>query len=208
MPFLRTGCHRILCRTLLLPLGLVPLTGREHSRRAWASCADDRRNTSPRKDEVRYGSAGKGLAVVASVVGGGFLLVDGDRLPSVGQQSGDPPASVQLGLLSEQNENEKGRSLSPFFIKAPAGATLILGLAWAAHSDAPLHAPGDYPMQSLAMRGPPRLPAWIISVSALPQLDASQSEDAFQSSAKRPTAVWRRLLTVPTGIRSIPAISA
>ncbi len=46
------------------------------------------------------------------------------------------------------------------------------------------------------------------SLRAGGQLAVSNAIAAFQSSANRPTAVCSRLLTVPTGIPSIPAISA
>ncbi len=46
------------------------------------------------------------------------------------------------------------------------------------------------------------------SVQGHYQLAVSKVMAAFQSSAKRPTAVCNRLFTVPTGIPRIPAISA
>ncbi len=208
LPFLATGCHWILCGTLLLRLGLVPLIGRERSRRALGVLCGRPAEHEPkeRRGEVwecweRFGGGGERCGRWISPHPWRSIPISGTTRR---RSSGVCPARA-----AERAERElKGPEPSSVSIKAPAGATLILGLAWAAHPDAPLHTTEHCPTQSLAMRAPPRLPAWIMPVSALPQLDASQSEEAFQSSAKRPTAVWRRLLTVPTGIRSIPAISA
>ena len=92
------------------------------------------------------------------------------------------------------------------FNPAPTVTLFNPRLSMAAHPDALL---------PICRRGPRRKPSHRAPGSPRgsclrdpSQLAVSQRTDAFQSSANRPTAVWSRLLTVPTGIRRIPAISA